>query len=263
MRQFGMKLWSLAMIISLLSGIVVVLSGCGVISGSGAGQRLERDKADAADQLRMLIDLGARQMEAGGTITVKLQGELINHASFVQAREAARQLASAIGLTEVREDQLHGNDVYHAEEVIGGIQTALNWAVTPDGNSYVRVMLTEERPDKVERLTALQQQVQTEMAALGIKADWNASMQGYAGQTAAVHETIAQVERELSPMLHFQQVENYEDVTTISRSYNVPDLPLHVMSGRQPIQMQIAVHEDSINKWNRITIGFPVITVEY
>lgn len=260
MKQFISKL---VVVIGLLSVIAGALAGCGGQQDSYSGHGLEKGAAEAANQLRMLIDLGDRQMEAGGMVTVKLQGELINHSSLAQARIEAKRLASAIGLAGLQEDQLHGNEVYGADGVIAGISIAMSWAVTPSGDSYVRVMLTEEEPENVEQMIALQQKVQREMAATGIKADWNASIQGFAEQRTAVSETIHQVEQNLAPVINFQLVEDYEDLTTVSRSYKVPDLPVHVMSGRQPIQMQIAVHEDSMNEFNRITIGFPVITVEY
>ncbi|MGV2685907.1 hypothetical protein GNF82_16400, partial [Clostridium perfringens] len=63
--------------------------------------------------------------------------------------------------------------------------------------------------------------------------------------------------------LLLRSVEDYADDKTQSRSYEDPSLGAFVMSGDTPIHMQIAVHEDSLKKSSRITIGFPVITIEY
>ncbi|MNP78674.1 hypothetical protein D3C76_1763460 [compost metagenome] len=57
--------------------------------------------------------------------------------------------------------------------------------------------------------------------------------------------------------------ESYEDNTTYSRSYSVPGLERTVRSGRHALALQLAVHTNGNNNANRVTIGLPLITIEY
>lgn len=57
--------------------------------------------------------------------------------------------------------------------------------------------------------------------------------------------------------------ERYTDATTVAISYEAPELPLMIQSGEHQVQMQMAVHEDKEQQDTRITLGFPLITIEY
>jgi hypothetical protein len=57
--------------------------------------------------------------------------------------------------------------------------------------------------------------------------------------------------------------ESYTDVATISRTYSIPDLRRSVVSGNHSVSAQIAVHHEDQNGTNRLTIGLPLITIEY
>lgn len=57
--------------------------------------------------------------------------------------------------------------------------------------------------------------------------------------------------------------ESYKDISTVSRTYSIPNLNRSVMSGNQSVSAQIAVHHEDQKGTNRVTIGFPLITIEY
>lgn len=224
--------------------------------GSEAGETIESD-------LTMLAALGLKHMESSALLTVKIQGELISSLIKDQAKSAAQQLAHSIGLSEVTTSQLQGNEVFQAEGKLSGVSVQLNWAITKGGHSYVRVMLVGEAARNTDEMTSLKEHIQKQMEEAGIANTWNASIQGYASTSADVQATMAEVEESAAQILSFRMVEKYEDVKTVSRSYEAPSLGTFVKSGNTPIHMQVAVHEDSVKKSSRITIGFPVITIEY
>lgn len=58
-------------------------------------------------------------------------------------------------------------------------------------------------------------------------------------------------------------MESYEDVSTVSRSYAIPGIKRFVNSGDHKIALQVAVHKNDNDNSNRVTIGLPVITIEY
>ncbi|MCT1401619.1 YwmB family TATA-box binding protein [Paenibacillus sp. p3-SID867] len=217
----------------------------------------------AESDLTLLAALGQEHMEPSAILTVKIQGEMINSIPKDQAKTTAEQLARTMGLSGITTSQLQGNEVFQAEGVLSGVSVHLDWAFTTEGHSYVRAMLVGDAAGQSRDMMTLQQQIQEMMKQAGIPNSWNASIQGYASETASVDGTMAQVEGAVAQKLSLRPVEDYADDTTQSRSYEVPSLGAFVMSGDTPIHMQIAVHEDSMKKSSRITIGFPVITIEY
>ncbi|MBT2761946.1 YwmB family TATA-box binding protein [Paenibacillus sp. ISL-20] len=223
---------------------------------TGAGGATESD-------LTLLTALGQEYMEPSAMLTVKIQGEMINSVPKDQAKTAAEQLARTMGLSGITTSKLQGNEVFQAEGVLSGVSVHLDWALTKVGHSYIRSMLVGEAAGQTREMMVLQQQIQEMMNQAGIPNTWNASIQGYATETASVDATMAQVEEAAAQTLPLRSVEGYADDTTRSRSYEAPSLGAFVMSGDTPIHMQIAVHEDSMKKSSRITIGFPVITIEY
>ncbi|MNP79602.1 hypothetical protein D3C76_1774840 [compost metagenome] len=72
-----------------------------------------------------------------------------------------------------------------------------------------------------------------------------------------------EVESELQSHVKTRQVESYQDEMTLSHSYRAPELGFDLVSGDHHIDLQIAVHQDELLGMNRITIGFPIITIEY
>lgn len=228
----------------------------GVNGITRAGEAAESD-------LILLAALGQEHMKSSAILTVKIQGEMINSISKDQAKTTAEQLARTMGLSGITTSELQGNEVFQAEGVLSGVSVHLDWAFTKEGHSYVRAMLVGEAAGQSREMMTLQQQIQEMMKQAGIPNSWNASIQGYASETASVDGTMAQVEEAVAQKLSLRPVEDYADDTTQSRSYEVPSLGAFVMSGDTPIHMQIAVHEDSMKKSSRITIGFPVITIEY
>ncbi|MGG3281617.1 YwmB family TATA-box binding protein [Paenibacillus solani] len=223
---------------------------------------LEAGEANESD-LALLAALGLEHMESSALLTVKIQGELISSLSNDQAKTAAQQLAHTIGLSGVTASQLQGNEVFQAEGKLSEISVQFNWAISKRGNSYVRVMLVGEAARNTGEMTSLRESIQKQMEEAGIANTWNASIQGYASTSTDVQATMTEVEESAAQMLSLRMVEKYEDVGTLSRSYEAPSLGTFVKSGNTPIHMQMAVHEDSVKKRSRITIGFPVITIEY
>ncbi|KOR82642.1 YwmB family TATA-box binding protein [Paenibacillus solani] len=234
-------------------------SGRQAIEGFGGSEAAEKSESDLA----LLAALGLEHMESSALLTVKIQGELISSLTEDQAKTAAQQLAHTIGLSGVTTSQLQGNEVFQAEGKLSEVSVHLNWAIAKGGHSYVRVMLVGEAARNTREMTNLKEHIQEQMEEAGIANNWNASIQGYASTSTDVQATMAEVEESAGQKLSLRMVEKYEDVKTLSRSYEAPSLGTFVQSGNTPIHMQMAVHEDSVKKSSRITIGFPVITIEY
>lgn len=257
MKGFGMKL--VAGII-LLCGITGVLAGFTAESANkiGSGQVKEPPETYSS-QLEELYVLGTAQINSPLDVTVKLQAETL---SGKNNEQAAKALAKGIGINHVTMEMENGKKAYRGRDVISGINVRMDW-VQAEERSYVKLQLDAQGTDVFPHLSAIQEKAELMMENAGITPAWNASVQGsvYNGKTAA--ETVQSLEEKMALDLPLNAVETYQDTATESRSYEVPSLKAYVMSGEKPIHMQVAVHEDSMNNNNRITIGFPVITIEY
>ncbi|MGF6356961.1 hypothetical protein ABIE27_004885 [Paenibacillus sp. 4624] len=205
------------------------------------------------------------------------------------ARTQAVKLAADLGLEAPVQDVRTGHDVYRSEGEVGmsesPIGLLLNVASTEQDEYYVIVQLAGRAKLDRQALLALHGQVEEAMTENGLKeASWNMSVQGKLsemsegnGESSTIDvsnivqasvgikpgEQLAALEAKLFCELDMTEVERYEDVATASVSYQATELPLKILSGSHLLNMQLAVHQVSGQDDARVTVGFPVITIEY
>ncbi|GAB6927182.1 hypothetical protein JCM10914A_11650 [Paenibacillus sp. JCM 10914] len=266
----GLRLQVIMMVLVLCASVGIILGFKGITGEQYASITPERavatqtDAAAIGNELKLLIDFGNELMVPKSVLTLKIQGELINTLSIEQANTAAQELGNMIGLHNIVTSTLQGNKVFTAGGMLSGVDVKLDWALTQQGKSHVRILLVSQSPQvQQQELVSLLDGLQQSMLQAGIEPNWNVSIQGYASENVAAKETIEQAENVIIKTLPISLVEHYDDSTTVSRSYYAARLSNFVRSGNDSIHMQMAVHEDSVKKSSRITIGFPVITVEY
>lgn len=204
------------------------------------------------------------------------------------ARTQAVKLAAVLELVAPVQDVQTGHDVYRSEGKAGGsespIRLLLNVASTEQNEFYVIVQLSGEPKLDRQTLLASHKQVGEAMNKIGLQASWNMSVQGklsemsegndvtstedtsglvQAGVERKAGEQLVALEAKLSHKLDMTEIERYEDAATASVSYQATELPLEIQSGSHLLNMQLAVHQVSGQDDARVTVGFPVITIEY
>lgn len=205
------------------------------------------------------------------------------------ARIQAMKLAADLGLEAPVQDVQTGHIVYRSQGKVGVSESPLglllNVASTEQDEYYVIVQLAGRAKLDRQALLALHGQVAEAMTEHDLnEASWNMSVQGKLSemnegneitstidasspvQTGAERkgsEQLAALEAKLSDELEMIAVERYEDAATASVSYQATELPLEIMSGSHLLNMQLAVHQVSGQDNARVTVGFPVITIEY
>ncbi|WP_260989981.1 YwmB family TATA-box binding protein [Paenibacillus xylanexedens] len=204
------------------------------------------------------------------------------------ARTQADKLAADLGLEAPVQDVQTGHIVYRSEGNVGvsesPIGLLLNVASTEQDEYYVIVQLAGGAELDRQALLASHEQVGEVMNKLGLRASWNMSVQGklskmskgngnpstidisnmaQAGVERKAGEQLAALEGKLSGELEMVAIERYEDGATASVSYQASELPLEIQSGAHLLNMQLAVHQVSGQDDARVTVGFPVITIEY
>lgn len=103
--------------------------------------------------------------------------------------------------------------------------------------------------------------IEKQLSALGLSAEGHTTIEGIL--PASYKQNLSAWQSELIDTLELKELESYQDHRTLSVSYYSPQLPNHVLTGSQKMNLQIALSHDSYeNQW-KVTIGSPIITIEY
>ncbi|WP_187355523.1 YwmB family TATA-box binding protein [Paenibacillus tengchongensis] len=267
-----MKLWNLrrgqGRIMLLLVPLCIAALLLAGFRGAAAADLQAADaprSAELAQPLRQLAAAGGAAMEAGSPLRLVLKWQGNFSGKGPAAHEAAAALAQRLGLGPVQVGEEDGHTVYRASAAAAAAgKAAMFWSELGDGTSYV--IVTHETADWRQDggFQAAAEAAGLALQAAGVAAEWNASLQGEAAEQGAPEAALAGAESALAQAFGEAQAEEaYADGATASRSYSVPGLERFVKSGGHDIALQAAVHQDSQDGANRLTIGLPLITIEY
>ncbi|QSF44381.1 YwmB family TATA-box binding protein [Paenibacillus tianjinensis] len=260
----------LMLLILCMCMLVLLLAGfrSGADQGSAtasAAAPASSDPAALPQSLELLAAVGQEVTAAGSPLRLVLKWQGEYSGSAVDTVRDADLLAAQLGLGKAESSEEDGHATYRASgspDLYSKI--SMFWSVLGHGSSYVIVTVETEDLLKAVALQKVAQEAGTLMQAAGITPEWNASLQGVASLQDSPREALAGIEGTISGRLSgLKAVEDYEDDTTYSRSYNVPGLNRFVNSGDHKVALQAAVHKNGNDNSNRVTIGLPLITIEY
>ncbi|WP_438349146.1 YwmB family TATA-box binding protein [Paenibacillus sp. FA6] len=243
-------------VLLLVFSIGVILIGLGL----NTSEAQESNKGDK--RLESLIEWGKELVDTPLKVVVKWQGEWSNEGKK-STLEVAQQLAINMELSLPQVVSNTDHVTYRSITSVNGITVIFHWQVLSEEKSYMIVTLESHEASQQSSLLHLQNRIQTQINLMNMKAEWNASVQGNVIEGQSIANTMADVETKLQSHLEFSQVESYQDEMTLSHSYRAPMLNFNLVSGDHYMDLQTAVHHDEILGENRITIGFPIITVEF
>ncbi|MMZ67315.1 hypothetical protein D1872_298920 [compost metagenome] len=85
------------------------------------------------------------------------------------------------------------------------------------------------------------------------------------GDPSQLSETglINTIENAAAQEFNMVQVESYDDFGTASRTYEVEGWPISIFSGAHKVSLQMGVHRNLDQNSYEISIGSPLLTVEY
>lgn len=240
----------------MVLSIGIILIGLG-LNTSVAQKSNKEDK-----RLESLIEWGKELVDTPLKVVVKWQGEW-HHEGEKSTLEVAQQLATNMELSLPQAVFNTDHVSYRSLTSVNGITVIFHWQVISEEKSYMIVTLESHEPSQQLSLLHLQDRIQTQIHLMNMEAEWNASVQGNVIKGQSIANTMEEVETKLQSHLEFSQVESYQDEMTLSHSYRAPMLNFNLVSGDHYLDLQTAVHYDEILGENRITIGFPVITIEF
>jgi len=260
----------------VLIGIALII----MIVGFSALDGNKMNKVDAADkQWKSVLALAEHSSEGSLRATVKWQG---TWNSLLEPSEAAYALTSRLGLSTPVENEVQGHRVYKAHGSEGGVYSKLSVMPEEGGTSYYVILLMEgDARANADLFSELQSTYGHSLQDEGVDVNWNAALQGSVtnslsnsiemeGQLSAfsgapIQDLLNKIEQQTVSTLRLQGAEEYvdEESQTVSRSYEVGGLPISVRSADHEIALQIAVHYNEDTGEQEISLGSPLITVEY
>ncbi|MDT3427950.1 hypothetical protein J2Z22_003526 [Paenibacillus forsythiae] len=217
-----------------------------------------------SETVRLLTNLGRDLTEPGSPLRLvfKWQGSYTGEAGGAYA--SVSSLSKSLGLQAVVKSEEEGHGAYRSSHKNGSMKTSLFWSEMGEGESYVIVTVESADLARTAGLAETAERTGTLLASAGIAADWNVSLQGIAKERGDAGQALKLTERLLAGKLQgMNAAEAYEDETTASISYTVPSIRHTLQSGTHRLAMQAAIHKDVAEGGSRVTIGFPLITIEY
>lgn len=276
------KLWGIIAMFIVAGAIMIkTLNGPGTTASAIAAYSSEAELSRM--QLEKILAVGKSMTQGEIRGTVKWQGEWLTE---LPLEEAAKLLADRLGWLDRYAEQVHDREVLYAESVTEEIHGKLAILSHGDGLYYVVLRLENQTLMGLEQLAEYSVKYGEMLLAEGVRIKWNAALQGASmeaddalilsqtgvstsisqeGEPQAVPVTVAfdAIESSAKKRLKLHQVESFEDERTVSRSYAVEELPIRVQSAGQDISLQLALHWNTETERYDISIGSPLLTVEY
>lgn len=225
----------------------------------------EDEVMSAEFQWRELVELGEQIIGDEISGTVKWQG---SWSTLLDSEEAANVLTTRLGLPAAEQGMQQNHTVYSSSGSRDEFALHLNITSISSAEYYVVLRLEGEGRQAMASLSEQQGLLGQSMLDEGVAAEWNASVQGLRKQRnelarGSLKEEMDAVEKQFPKKLDLTRVEQYEDQDTISRTYFSSHLPISVDSGGKEAGLQVAVHIHSVTGALEVSLGSPLLTIEY
>jgi hypothetical protein len=226
--------------------------------------RPERVKLDTGT--RRIVEMASPLLEANYSLTLKWSGKTEGYASESSFRELFNTLTHQLEMnTSSSLEEVNGLPVLRSlTHHIDGSEVQCILAGSEDQqSSYFIMKLQTNRSTNLENLIGWQLNMASKLSAGQLKGAWNTMIQGAVKDQALKKVEPKNLLADISLLLEGHPLEQYTDARTESLSFYSPMLGASVQSGQHRINAQAALHQDSVSHAWRLTLGTPLITMEY
>ncbi|RUT29053.1 hypothetical protein EJP77_15100 [Paenibacillus zeisoli] len=258
------KRWGLIFIVILLT-----LGVLGFKNEEEASSSVSSDYIrDAEKQLDAVLAAGNSITREPLNIIIKWQG--VWNTAY-EPKEGAKLIAAELKLAKPSAARVQDHLVYRSAGQVGRVPVKFSVTNREEG-LYVVAQIEGIYQGDTAELKQAQTDVGRKLGGLGVDIQWNAAAQGNAkalGAGTAGHQDkdvmklLGEAESKAGAFFKLHRVEGFQDQYTASESYEVPSFPISVRSGNTEIGLQMAIHLNTGTGVNELSIGSPVLTVEY
>ncbi|NQX69799.1 YwmB family TATA-box binding protein [Paenibacillus alba] len=248
------KMWLVSVIWISLAGII-----CGWVRHADA---------QGEQEALYLLDTVKPYMISDNQITFKYTGYYGSCGGVEQNMLAVgKTLSQAFGMPEtdvLSESNSHSIYKAKAEAAPGAVSTVTIASPQGQASCYVVLRLNASQETNQADLVNWQAQADKQMKRLGITGTWNTMVQGYVSEQEQSRQiSSAELANQIAQAYKGKIVESYTDQNTISLSLASREFQSSVKSGDQTVNLQVALHQESTTGQWRLTVGTPIITMEY
>jgi hypothetical protein len=203
--------------------------------------------------------------EGGNTYVIKWSGEFGGYSTNDAFQRTFDMLSKQLGFEPIGQvDYINKLPVLRSSKQLTiGVLEQWIYVGTQDQKSSVLILkLTADSYVGYQSILSLQLQIQESLNHLNTRGKWNTMVQGTLSDTGLGGTPEVFLQR-LSKEVKGMGQEFYADDHTLSASLFTKILKGGIQSGSRKVNLQIALHQNSITKEWRLTLGSPLITMEY
>jgi hypothetical protein len=252
MKEFPMR--KLSLILLVLFIVPVVLIGWDYPEGM-----------ETNHDTQTMIELSKPFLKEGNhTYVMKWSGELAGYTTNASFQRTYNELSSQLGFqTNSDLEYINGLPVLRSSTHTDGALLQWMYVGSKDQKSSVLILkLTADTYVDYQSLVSAQLEIQEKLTTMDLEGKWNIMVQGALTHTELRDDPKALLQK-LSKEVKGMEQELYVDEHTLSASLFTQKLKSSVQSGSHKVNLQIALHQNSITKEWHLTMGSPLITMEY
>jgi hypothetical protein len=220
---------------------------------------------EANHDIQTVIELSKPLLQEGDTYLIKWSGELAGYTNMASFTLSYNRLSNQLGFPAKSELQyVNGLPVLRSSELlINGVLLQWMYVGSKDQKSSILMLkLTADSYVSYQNLISLQLEIKEKLTDLNLDGKWNTMVQGVL-TTIGPGDDPEDLLQRLHKEVEGTEQELYRDEQTLSTSLFTKKLMGSVQSGSHKVNLQIALHQNSITKEWRLTMGTPLITMEY
>jgi hypothetical protein len=212
-----------------------------------------------------MIELSKPLLQESNIILIKWSGELAGYTTNASFQRTYNELSSQLGFQANGDlDYINGLPVLRSSrQLSNGADLQWMYVGSKDHKSSILILkLTADSDVDYKILESLQMEIQEKLANMNLEGKWNTMVQGILISTELGDNPEALLQR-ISKEVKGKEQDLYADDHTLSASLLTKKLKGTVQSGSHKVNLQIALHQNSLTKEWRLTMGSPLITMEY
>lgn len=219
-------------------------------------------KKSTTEDIQWVVQYSSEVMARTDLLVVKHSGVGQSVKTSEDLHRLAVDWSSLLDLpVQISEEFSKGKRMYKSARTVGEGQQISLHIVESRGMAYMTIESRWNRSPNAEEAASWQQQVDRLLREGGIRPQWSIAAQGM--MRSELDRAAMQSDHPLLQAIKAAPVEYYSDARSESWTYQSDRLNLSVQSGDRAVQLQTAVHRLSDTGEHRVTVGVPLVTIEY
>jgi hypothetical protein len=213
--------------------------------------------------MQRLLEVTKPYMAQDRELTIKYTGSIGNCDNTDQLLQAGQRVSKALDFPVA--SVLNEHSIYNVEQSVGSLNKATIQMirVKQSHSCYLVVRLVSSVKDDFFQANQWQVEMDVRLTKQGIGGQWNMMVQGIAADSDVQKDSTQAIMKSFLHTVNGKTVESYTDQGTLSLSLYSEQFRNSIKSREHAMNLQAALHRNSITGEMRLTVATPIITAEY